>query len=380
MVRSLSAIIVDSDEASRRLIEFVIKKHSVNVNLISSVSTFSEAERLIRRSNPDIIIMEVKDVAQGVEDIKRILTVFPNISIFATCANKDSESILKIMRAGAVEYLLRPLDPLDLEHALIKVARFLVSSDRKPYGEGIVVSVYNYAGGMGATTVAVNLAASLAMGNSKVILVDLNLFCGDVSSFLDINPRYTLSNVTSNIARLDRSFLESVVIKHSSGVYVLSDPQNVEEYFDITSDQIRNVISFLKFLFDYIVIDCGGQFDERILAIFENSEQIFFVFVPSLPSIKNVKRYLEVIKKKGFSKHTKLIMNRYHPKEDIKIEDIERVLEEKIFMTIPNDYPCVISSINKGEPLVKLFPRSPVSKAIMKLAENVKEIRSIERF
>lgn len=372
----LSAIIVDSDENSRRLIEFIIKRHSIKIELVASVSDFNEAVKLIRKMNPQIVFLEVKNISQGVENIKKILSSFPNISIFVTCANKDSESILNIMRAGAVEYLLRPVDPVDVEQALIKVARFLKPLELISAEEGVVATVYSSVGGMGATTVAVNLAASLAADNTKVILVDLNLFSGDVSSFLDLDAKYTLSSITSNISKLDKSFLDSVVIKHPSGIHVLAEPQNVEEYFDITSEQIKGVIRFLKMMFPYVIIDCGGQLDERTQTIFENSDQIYFVFVPSLPSIKNAKRYLDVIKKKGFLGYTKLIINRYHAKEDISVEDIEKVLEEKVFMTIPNDYPSVISSINKGDPLVRLFPRSPVSRAIMRLAEDVKAIKS----
>src|SRR6266571_2046505 len=157
--------------------------------------------------------------------------------------------ILSTMRAGAVEYLLEPVEPADLAEALQKVGRLWLTKPAESAQSGRIISVYNPIGGMGTTTVAVNLAATIAANGGKVALVDLNLYSGDVSSFLDVNPAYTLSSVTSNVARLDASFLMSVMTKHASGVYVLTEPLEVDEALDITPEQIVRVLALLKGVF-----------------------------------------------------------------------------------------------------------------------------------
>jgi len=366
----LSIAIINSNDASRKALEATLKQFGESVRVVGSVADFVEGIRLIQTANPMVVILEVYDAATGTEEIKHILSKFPRTSVFVTSAEKSSDMILSTMRAGAVEYLLEPVELADLAEALQKVGRLWVTTSAESSQAGKIISVYNPIGGMGTTTVAVNLAATIAAGGGKVALVDLNLYSGDVSSFLDVNPAYTLSSVTSNVARLDASFLMSVMTKHASGVYVLTEPLEVDEALDITPDQIVRVLALLKGVFSHVVIDTGGSIAGCNETIFESSDHILFNTVLSLPSLKNAKRYLTALEKKGLHKEkVKLVVNRYLSRADIQIADAEKVLDHKVFITIPNEYKDVIASINKGTPIVSMDPRSPVSKAIVRLYE-----------
>jgi len=158
--------------------------------------------------------------------------------------------------------------------------------------------------------------------------------------------------------------------KHSSGVYVLTEPLEVDEALDITPEQIVRVLALLKGVFTHVVIDTGGSIVGCNQTVFESSDFILFNTVLSLPSLKNAKRYLTAMEKKGLHKDkVKLVVNRYLSRADIQIADAEKVLDHKVFLTIPNEYRDVISSINKGMPIVSIASRSPVSKAIIRLNE-----------
>ena len=271
------------------------------------------------------------------------------------------------MRAGAQEYLLKPLDSNDLLEALQKAGRLHIDRNPKkePVANGKVISVYNPIGGMGTTTIAVNLAAALAQKSDKVALVDLNFFSGDAAIFLDLNPKYTLTSLTANVSRLDDNFLMSVMARHSSGVYLLSDPLDVDEAVGITPEQIGRILVFLKSIFEYVVIDTGGPLHGINQLTFENSTRIIYNTILSLPALKNAHRYMVAMQKHGVEQHKIMILvNRYLSRSDIKIADAEKILGQKVFMTIPNEYSDVNDSINRGKPLVNLYPRSPVSKAI----------------
>jgi pilus assembly protein CpaE len=366
----LSIAIINSNDASRKALEAVLKQFGESVKIVGSVADFVEGTRLIQTANPMVVILEVYNAATGTEEIKHILSKSPRTSIFVTSTEKSSDLILSTMRAGAVEYLLEPVEATDLAEALQKVGRLWVTKPAESALSGKIISVYNPIGGMGTTTVAVNLAATIAANGGKVALVDLNLYSGDVSSFLDVNPAYTLSSVTSNVARLDASFLMSVMTKHASGVYVLTEPLEVDEALDITPEQIVRVLALLKGVFTHVVIDTGGSIAGCNQTIFESSDYILFNTVLSLPSLKNAKRYLTAMEKKGLRKDkVKLVVNRYLSRADIQIADAEKVLDHKVFIAIPNEYKDVIASINKGTPIVGMAPRSPVSKAIVQLYE-----------
>ena len=242
----------------------------------------------------------------------------------------------------------------------------------EPEKSGKVISVYNPSGGMGTTTIAVNLAATLAARGEKVILIDLNHFSSDVSAFLDLSPRYTFDSITANMNRVDATFIMNVITKHSSGMHVLSGSEDIDGPVEIMAEQIREVISIVRNLFSYTIIDTGGQLMGRNMAAFACSDHVLFNTVLNLPTIKNAKRYLPAMAGQGLSgAKVKVIVNRYMPKDDIRISDAEKVLNTRVYLTVPNAYAEAKASINKGEPLVACYPRSPVAKAINDLAQQL---------
>jgi pilus assembly protein CpaE len=164
----------------------------------------------------------------------------------------------------------------------------------------------------------------------------------------------------------------SVMTRHSSGPYVLTEPTEVDEAINITPEQVSRLLQFLKGIFDYVVIDCGGPLAGCNLAVFGNADQVLFTTVLSLPAIKTAKRYLTAMERKGIRRdRLKLLVNRFLPRADIQVKDAERVLGHQVFLAIPNEYENIIASINKGIPAVKLTPKSQVAKTFSKLVEMV---------
>ena len=369
----MTLLLIDSDPESIKTVEYLHKQHGDIIKVLAIAHDFNEGVKAIQKTAPMVVILHVSELEKGIEEIKLLLSSFPRISVFVTAAKENTGWVLSLMRAGAIEYILHPLEPSDLKDALQKVGRLWFPKVEPEKNLGKIISVYNPVGGMGTTTMAVNLAAALAKDGQKVALVDLNLFSGDVATFLDINPTYNLSSVTNNITRLDVNFLMSVMEKHSSGMYVLTEALDVDETSTITPEHLRRLLGFLGEVFPFVVVDVGGYIEGCSAAVFEMSQHILYTAVLNLPSLKNTKRYIAALERKGFQKgRVKLLVNRYSPKADIRIEDAEKVLDWKVFMSIPNEYVSVVESINKGVPIVTLSPRSAVSKAIVQLAEMLK--------
>ena len=373
MPSQFSILVIDKDKLSGDSIVSTLRPYSDSISLAGSVDSFTDGDCAMQRNAPNVVFLGVEEIEQGIKDVQCITLKYPMVSVIACSSEKNSEWILALMRAGAVEYLLRPIAQEELKQSLQKVGRFIFKTPSEETPTGEIIAVYNPIGGMGTTTVAVNLAAALAEEGTKVALVDLNLDAGDVNTFLNVNPTYTLSSVTSNIERLDANFLMSVMTRHASGPFVLTEPLEVDEAVSITPEQVRRILEFLRGTFSYVVVDCVGQLAGCNLAIFGSSNLILFTTTLSLPALKNTKRYLTAMGRKGFnSDRVKLVINRYLPKSDIQIKDAEKVLGWSVYQAIPNEYADVVDSINKGMPVVKLLPRSPISKAIQGLAERVK--------
>lgn len=371
MQHSLSFVIIDSDRHSRNAIEDVLTAAG-DVRVYGAADDFRDGLRIIQKNPPSIVILEARDIERSIEEVKYLLAKFPGSAVFITAHEKNPDWILRLIRAGASEYLTRPIVAAELADAVNKVARIHGQRSGHVRNKGTAISVYNPSGGMGTTTIAVNLAATLAARGEKVALIDLNLFSGDIAAFLDLAPRYNLANVTAKTGQIDANFLRSVIVPHSSGMHILNGPAELGDADRIKPEQLQEVIGILQSIFTYTVIDTGGQLFGCNLATFDCSDHILFTTLLNIPALKNAKRYLATMDNEGVgADKVKLVVNRHVLKDDIKLADAEKILNTSAYQTVPNAYADAKTSINKGEPLVSCYPHSPVTKAMDELARQL---------
>jgi pilus assembly protein CpaE len=372
MPKNISVVIIDSDITSLNNITKFLETLGDNVSVEGTAGTFAKGYELVHKKRPMVVIMEIgDDVNLAIERMEQIASRFPQVSVFATSADKSSDTILKVMRAGATEYLLRPVSQTDLTFALQKIGRlWLVKPTEEEAGK--IITVFSPKGGAGVTTISINLATNIHDMNGKsTVLVDLDLNAGDVTTFLNMKPSYTISDVTMNISRLDRNFLQGVISKHESGISVLAEPQKIEEGVSISSSEIKKVLSILKSMYKYIIID-AETISERTTTAIEMSDMVLLVFFMSLPSIKNMQRHLRYFERIGLGKDkVKLIANRYLKKGDITIQDTEKALNYPIFFTLPNDYDTTMTCLNKGVPISEGAPRSQLNASLKELSKTI---------
>jgi pilus assembly protein CpaE len=373
MPPSITVVIIDSDTASIANIVDCIKKMGGKVTVEGTATNFERGYELIHKTRPMVVIVEVsEDIDLSIERISQILSRFPQVSIFATSKDRSSDTILKVMRAGATEYILRPVAETDLTFSLQKLGRLWLTKPVSEDEAGRIFTVFSPKGGVGVTTIAINLATDIYEVTKKpTILVDLDLNAGDATTFLNMKPSYTISDVTTNITRLDKSFLQGVIAKHESGISVLAEPQRVEEGVSISGVEIKKVLSLLKSMFKYIVIDAESMSDRTTTAL-EMSDMILLIFYMSLPGIRNLQRHLRYFDKIGYGRHrVKLVANRYLKKGEITIEDTEKTLNYPIFWSIPNDYDTTMTCLNKGVPINVGAPKSQLNISLRDLAKAV---------
>jgi len=369
-----SAVVIDSDPDSLQRIVQYIKALGDKVEVSGFATLFEKGFELIRKSKPSVVVLEIgDDIEMGIKRINSILDHFPQTAVFATSKDKSSDTILKVMKAGADEYILRPIVEADIVSAFQKHGRLWLTKPPQEKEVGSVYMVFSPKGGVGSTTIAINLATQIHdITKKKTLLMDLDLTAGDVSTFLNLKPSYSISDVTANISKLDKSFLMGVLTRHESGIYVLAEPQKIAEAASISGSDIKRVLELLQTMFDYIVIDTESVLDERAMSAIEISDTILLVFVMSLPGIKNIQRYLRYFEDLGLKRdRVKLIVNRYLKKGDIRLEDAEKALNYPISFAISNDYNSTMECLNKGLPLSMCNPRSKVNIEIRALAESL---------
>jgi pilus assembly protein CpaE len=277
--------------------------------------------------------------------------------------SKDPDLILAAMRAGAREFVVAS-DAAELVRAVVAQARPTDSA-----AGGSLITVFPTRGGVGATTLGVNLAAALARRGGKICLVDFDLYLGDVLSFLDLPGTYSITDVISNMGRLDADLLDTSVNRHSSGVRVLAQSGKVEEAESVAPADVVNMLDFLRRHYSHLVIDGIAGFDELSLAVLDASQQIVMVLTQDVPSVRSAKRCLDLFRRLGYDdRKIRLVLNRHQRSSKLTPQVISDAVGMPVAHTVSNDFGSAIESINRGMVLQDLAPRSPLTRDIEALA------------
>ena len=238
------------------------------------------------------------------------------------------------------------------------------------HSDSRVITVMSTKGGSGKSVIATNLAVLLAQRTSDpVVLLDANLQFGDVAVLLRIAPEHTVLDATQNIHQLDEGMLRGQLQRHGpSGLWVLPAPVEPAQADDITPADLIKVIEVLRGFCAYVVIDTPGYFNDVVLSVLENSDEILFVSGLDIPNIKNVKLGLQVLHHLSLKARIRLILNRANSKVKLDVGEVLRTLQLQATALIPSEI-AVPQSVNKGIPVVLDAPKSGASKAFRALAD-----------
>jgi len=325
----------------------------------------------------DLLILELgENLRKDFQLVQSILSSNMAREVFLTSSRLEPELLIHALRAGAREFFPQPIKKEEVREALLKFKERIESSkpikDKKKRGK--IIDIIGSKGGVGTTTIAVNLATNLRelRGNLSVALIDMNLIFGEVPIFLNIDSAFNWGEVARNISRLDVTYLMSVLSKHSSGVYVLPSPTGLDGVNVVNPAIIEKLLNEMLEVFDFIIVDGGQSLDDSSLKILEMSDHVLLVGILSLPCLTNMKRLLWTFKKLGSpsEERIKIIINRYHKKLDVSSKEAEESINNKISWFIPNDYSTTMSAINRGKTLSSIAPREEISKNLRELAQS----------
>jgi pilus assembly protein CpaE len=371
------------------LVRFEIKQQKVREQLEGIISSM-EGFQLDNSSSAvscDLLILEVG------EDLKKEFQLASNLQdsgmareIFFTSSRLDPELLLQALRVGAKEFFPQPIKKDAVRAALLQLkerrGKEKFEGEKRKHGK--IIDVIGSKGGVGNTTLAVNLAAGLieTPGSPLVALIDMNLLFGEIPIFLNIESVFNWGEIARNISRLDSTYLMSILSKHSSGIYVLPSPTGLDGVNVANPEIIEKLLGLMRNVFDYIVIDGGQALDDISMKILEMSDMILLVAILSLPCLTNVKRLLWIFQKLGYPQQEdiKIVVNRHSRRLTvITPKEAEESINQKIFWFVPNDYPTTMSAINQGKTLSAVAPSAEVSKNLRELASTFIEKEEKEK-
>lgn len=362
------------------VVKILVKTKSVREELegiISSLDGFS-IQQDHSAEGVDALILEISDPPERDFLYANVVKKSGKVrNIFLTSALTQPEILLEALKLGIKGFFPQPLDRKSVREALLSFQgdRQEIEEDRPSGTEvkpGQIISLFGSKGGVGTTTVAVNLAVSLAARRDapKVALLDMNPFFGEVSLFLGIESAFDWTEVAKNIDRLDATFLMSTLTLHDSGVYVLPSPARLSDGFQANAQVLETMLQFMQTQFDYIILDSGQFLDDNTKATLKMSQLTLLTFIPSLPCIINLKRLMDTFLNLGYPpEHTiEIIANRSLRNAEVSPKEVESALGKNIFFTLPNDYRNTMSAINQGKPLMEIDGRSEIAQKFTALA------------
>ncbi len=341
------------------------------------VGEFKRASQAIHEGpsrRPDLVIVDLpEDRGTGGEGppakiVEALARAFPEAAVFATGPSVSADFVIEVIRAGAVEFLPRPLQATDLAGALEKLLRIRRPAQPTPRA-GRVTSVFSTKGGLGVTTVATNLAVCAAeRAPGRTILIDLDTRQSDVATFLNLRPTYSVMDALESLDRLDASFLQGLVVRHASGLVVLAAPARIERG-QLVAEQVQAILEIIRSHFDHVVLDLRHDLDPGTIAALEASDTIIFLTSLTVSALRSGAAGLAAFRHLGLNlQRVKVVLMREGTGEDVTLKHAQETLGMPIHWRTPSDYPTVVSAINSGEPVVTASPRSKIARNLRELA------------
>jgi len=333
---------------------------------LDTVASLAAATAKLRADHYDLVIVPIDtlspvDMTVLEREVRRESSL-----LIGTAPTADPELILRGMRAGVQEFLVSPPSSNELAGALDRLIRRSTTEVQR----GTVVAVFSGKGGLGTTSVAINLAFGFAKNHPdrRVALADFVMGGGDVRVLLNLKPAYDVGDLALKMDRIDEELLFSVLSTVEGGVWVLPASEKAEVADLIDASAASSIISHLRSHFS-VVIDCEHHMSDRTLAAFDAADRIVLVTELTIPALRSTKRSLELCERLNYQ-DSKLfvVVNRHHSGDVVTLQDAQDVLGREVFWTIPNDYRAFSDALTRGRPVTERDAGAPLTKAYVQLA------------
>lgn len=391
MSSKIRVLIVDdlpeTRENVRKLLQF-----ETDMEVIGQAGSGREAIEITRQHKPDVILMDINmPDMDGIAASQVISRSSPASQIIIMSVQSDADYLRKAMLAGARDFLMKPFSGDELVTAVRRVYEsrpIIAAAPPPPTGDsgstmavrraagqrqGKVIAVYSPKGGVGCTTVAINLSVSLAQKRRQTILIDSSFQFGDVSVMMNLKPSTTIMDLVERIDDMDSDLIGVIAQTHESGLKALLAPTRPEMAELVTLDHMKKLIGALRQQYDYVILDTQSTLNDVTLTILDLADKIILVSQQTLPSLKNASRFYELTTELDYDPHKiMLIVNAAVPQARISMKDIADALKRPVMASLPADDTTVREAADQGKPIVTgPWQKRPIAAALLKLADLV---------
>lgn len=348
------------------------------------VTVTGDADEAFRlASEYHLVVIDVVTGERSAEDICRELRGTPALAaipVLCIAQADDVEERVRFLEAGADDVMAKPFDDREMEARVeALLLRFQRSRDLAPSVlPGIVVgprrrtvAFFSPKGGVGTTTIAVNVATALAeRAPDRVAIFDLDLQWGQVATHLNLRPQQTVAELSQDEAAMaEPELLRSYATRHDSGLHAYSAPRTPDLVELVQPQHVQRFVTAAKSIYEVVVIDAGSTLDERTFAILEQADDVVFPLYPEIAALKSLHALLDTLSEAGSAGASRtFVVNHIFAREMLRLRDIENTLAARISLELPYEPMLYLKAVNEGIPVVRGAPRSGPAERLTRLA------------
>ena len=398
MADQIRVLIVDDIPETRDHLSKLLG-FEADIEVVGAAASGREAIEMASQLAPDVVLMDINmPDMDGIAATERLSAEVPAAAVVMMSVQGEADYLRRSMLAGAREFLVKPFSSDELTSSIRQVytrerdkmsriavqqpvaaaaaapALLAMGAEREPGEPGRVVAVFGPKGGVGRTTLAVNLAVAAATElGQKTCLVDGSFQFGDVGVLLNLNPKNkSIAELIPELEQGEPESIDTFVINHSAGIRVLLAPPSPEMAELITPVIAKRMIDALRKDHDLVVVDCMSSFNDTTLAILDLADTVLTMLSLEITSIKNIRLFLEVADQLGYSSDKiRLVLNRADSSLGIRVADVEHSIGRRVDHTIVSDGRSVVYALNRGVPFFLSNREAQVSQDVLRLASAV---------
>lgn len=285
----------------------------------------------------------------GIARIRSLHEQHPHLTLFAASTDTGLDTMRAAIGAGAGDFLSLPLVPTEVHKAFLRLSQTRAAA---PAASGDIVTVFGARGGLGTTTLAVNLAVrTAAMSGESVAIADLDLQRGDVAAFLNLTPTQSIAAIAHTYSEVDHVFLDGIVTRHPSGIDVLPAPNDIEEADALTRTHVESALELLRSAYRHVFVDTPRTLTDATIVAFEQATHVLVLTDLSIPGLRAGQRSLDLLGRLQIDLDRVHVLLTELGKSGISVDDATSALGKRPMMMIPRDVAAACEAMNAGTPI-----------------------------